>query len=88
MYLLEWEPRSGFATLDQIRVFPYIEEQVNEAQKLHLAGINLLERLGLDNIRLEQQPDGHFTYPAWNSPIIAHNGSSKTVKRGKIKVPA
>jgi hypothetical protein len=47
--------------LDLITVVPYIAE-VNQIQKLHLAGKSLLERLGLDNVRLEAEGNGRFTY--------------------------
>jgi hypothetical protein len=46
-----------------------------------------LKQLGLDNITLERQ-NGHYRYRAWNTPIVEHNSSPKTVKRGRIRVPA
>jgi hypothetical protein len=59
---------------------------VNQTQKQHTVAIDLLEKLGLDNIRLEHQQDGHYRYRAWNTPIVEHNGSPPTVKRGKVRV--
>jgi hypothetical protein len=58
---------------------------VNPIEKQHRAAIRLLARLGLDNITLERQRDGHYTYRAWNTPIIAHNGSPPLIRRGKIR---
>jgi hypothetical protein len=65
----------------------YCGIKVNQTQKQHAVAIDLLEKLGLENIRLEQQRDGHYTYRAWNTPIVEHNGSLTTVKRGKIRIP-
>jgi hypothetical protein len=59
---------------------------VNQIEKQHAVAIDLLEKLGLENIRLEQQRDGHYSYRAWNSPIVEHNGSPRTVKRGRVRV--
>jgi hypothetical protein len=61
---------------------------VNQTQKQHAVAIDLLEKLDLDNITLEHQHDGHYTYRAWNTPIAQHNGSPKIVKRGRIRVLA
>jgi hypothetical protein len=58
--------------------------KVNQTEKQHLAAIDLLKRLGLDNITLERQ-DGHYVYRAWNARLPAHNGSPPTVRRGKIR---
>ena len=55
------------------------------AKKQHQLGVDLLEELGLDYIRLEPQRSGHYRYRAWNTPLIEHNGSPKTVKRGKVR---
>jgi hypothetical protein len=60
---------------------------VNQTQKQHAVAIELLQQLGLDNITLERQ-NGHYRYSAWSVPIAERNGSPKTVKRGKIRVPA
>jgi hypothetical protein len=58
---------------------------VNSIEKQHQLAVDLLQRLGLDNIKLERRHD-HYAYRAWNVPIIAHNGSSPTVRRGKIRI--
>jgi hypothetical protein len=52
---------------------------VNQIQKQHAAAIDLLKKLGLDNIKLERQQDGHYTYRAWNTPLVEQSGSPKTV---------
>jgi hypothetical protein len=48
---------------------------VNQTQKQHVVAIGLLQKLGLDNIKLEQQRDGHYTghytYRAWNTPLLS-----------------
>jgi hypothetical protein len=62
--------------------------EVNEAEKLHLAGINLLERLNLDNVLLKAEGNGRFTYLAWTQPKSGTNGQVKMAKKGRIKVPA
>jgi hypothetical protein len=59
---------------------------VNPIEKQHQLGIDLLEQLGVSNIRLEQKPDGSYRYFAWNASPIHRNGSPPIVKRGKIKV--
>jgi hypothetical protein len=58
---------------------------LNQIRKQHAVAIELLQRLGLDNITLERR-NGHYSYRAWNTPIIEHNGSAKTVKRGRVRV--
>jgi hypothetical protein len=57
---------------------------VNQTEKQHVVAIALLERLGLDNIKLERR-DGHYSYRAWNVPIIVHNGSPTTIKRARFE---
>jgi hypothetical protein len=59
---------------------------LNQTQKQHAVAIDLLERLGLDNVTLTRQHDGHFSYRAWNTPVIEHNGSPKAVKRGRVRI--
>ena len=61
---------------------------MSELEKLHLAGINLLQELQLDNVRLEAEANGRFSYLAWSLPQVVTNGQVNTAKRGKIKVPA
>jgi hypothetical protein len=61
---------------------------VNQLEKLHLVGINLLQRLHLDNIRMEAEANDRFRYVAWTPPMTATNGQVKTVKKGRIRVPA
>jgi hypothetical protein len=60
--------------------------KVNPIRKQHAVAVDLLEKLGLDNIKLEHQRGGHYSYRAWNAPIVEHNGSTKIVKRGKIRI--
>jgi hypothetical protein len=61
---------------------------VNQTEKQHVIAIDLLQRLGLDNIKLKAEGNDYYAYFAWTKPQIAHNGSPSIVKRGKIKVPA
>jgi hypothetical protein len=61
---------------------------VNQTEKLHMAAINLLQRLQLDNVRLEAEANGRFTYLAWTPPQVGTNGQIKRAKRGMIKIPA
>jgi hypothetical protein len=61
---------------------------VSSTEKLHMAAINLLQRLQLDNCRLEAEAHDRFRYVAWTPPQIVTNGQVKSVKRGRIKVPA
>jgi hypothetical protein len=61
---------------------------VSQIQKQHLLGIDLLEKLGVSNIRLERKPDGTYRYYAWSVSPIHHNGSPPIIKKGKIKVRA
>jgi hypothetical protein len=73
--------------LELIAVFPYIDRaEVNQTEKQHAVAIDLLAKFNLDYVRLERQRDGYCVYYAWNAPIIAHNGSPPTVKRGKIRI--
>jgi hypothetical protein len=60
---------------------------MSQIRKQHAVAIDILAKLGLDNIALERH-DGHYTYRAWNTPIAQRNGSPRTVKRGRIRVPA
>jgi len=61
---------------------------VNQLQQRHTIAVNLLQRFGLYNVTLTRQHDGRFSYRAWNTPVIEHDGSPKTVKKGWIRVPA
>src|SRR6516165_5246627 len=40
----------------------YCGIKVNQTEKLHVAAIGLLQRLGLDNVRLEAEGKDRFTY--------------------------
>jgi hypothetical protein len=76
--------------LGPVGFLQYIVWKVNPLQKQHELAVDILAKLAefnLDNIRLERQRDGYCVYYAWNVPILAHNGS-KTIKRGRIRVPA
>jgi hypothetical protein len=59
---------------------------VSQAKKQHRLAVNLLRKLGLDNVRLVRQPDGYFHYHAWGKPLAVSNGSAGKVKRGKIRL--
>jgi hypothetical protein len=62
-------------------------KEVSQTKKQHAIAIDILAKLGLDNIKLEHQRDGLYSYHAWSTPPIpAHNGSPPTVRRGKIRV--
>jgi hypothetical protein len=58
--------------------------KVSITKKQHQIGVDLLRELGLDYIPLEPQRGGHYRYRAWNTPLIEHNGSPKTIKRGRV----
>ena len=55
---------------------------MNQTEKQHLLGIELLDELGLTNVRLERRRDGSFKYHAWTTPLVDGNGSPKITKRG------
>jgi hypothetical protein len=57
---------------------------VNQAKKQHKLAIRLLQKLGLDNIRLERQRDGRYRYHAWNVPLADGNGSPRIIRQGVI----
>jgi hypothetical protein len=59
---------------------------VNQTQKQHAVAIDLLKRLGLDNIKLEHQRDGRYSYRAWNTPIVEHNGSPPSARAMLIEL--
>jgi hypothetical protein len=61
---------------------------LNQTEKQHAVAIELLQRLGFDNVRLEAEGNNRFTYLAWTQPQTTTNGQVKNSKRGKIKVPA
>jgi len=63
-------------------------EKVNSLRKRHKVAIDILTKLNLDNIRIEQTPNGHyFVWLAWTLPIPVRNGHAAT-KHGKLKIPA
>ena len=59
--------------------------KVNQIQKQHAVAVDLLEKLGMDTIKLERQRDGHYTYRAWNTPLAERNGSAKIVRHGRTR---
>jgi hypothetical protein len=59
---------------------------VSEIRKQHAIAVDLLQKLGLDMIKLEPDGTGHYIYYAWNRSLVAHNGSAKTVKRGRVRI--
>jgi hypothetical protein len=60
--------------------------KVSPIQKQHAVAIDILARLGLDNIKLEPEGNGRYLYRAWNVPIVENNGSARIVKRGKVRM--
>ena len=55
-------------------------------RKQHAVAIDLLQKLGLDTMKLEPERGGYYVYSAWNRSPVEHNGSAKTVKRGRIRI--
>jgi hypothetical protein len=64
-----------------------ILQRLNQIRKQHAVAIDLLTKFNLDHVRLERQPGGYCVYYGWSTPLPAHNGA-KTIKRGRIRVPA
>jgi hypothetical protein len=62
---------------------------MSKLQKRHFAAVALLERLGLDYVRLEFRGGNRVVYRGWSMPApVDTNGNSKTVtKHGWIKIP-
>jgi len=58
---------------------------VNRSKKQHNLAVNLLKELGLDYVRLERQANGRYKYLAWSVPLVDHNGSPRTCRRGVIQ---
>jgi hypothetical protein len=56
----------------------YIAIEVNQIQRQHVVAVDLLEKLGLENIKLEIQGDGRFRYFAWSLPLAVGNGSPRS----------
>jgi hypothetical protein len=53
----------------------------------HEIAINILARLNLDNIWIEQAPDGHYVvWKAWSKPIAETNGHAAMPKHGKLRI--
>jgi hypothetical protein len=66
----------------------FLEEAgVIQGRKQHQLAVSLLRKFGLDTIRLEAEGNGQYVYCAWNRSLVEYNGSVKTVKRGKIRIP-
>jgi hypothetical protein len=61
---------------------------VNQIEKQHQLAVDLLQRLHLDNVRLEAEANDRFAFLAWSQPQIATNGQVKRAKRGKVRIPA
>ena len=54
-------------------------------KKEHLLAIKLLEKLGLRYLLLEPDANGSYRYHAWNTPLVADNGSPLISKHGRTK---
>jgi hypothetical protein len=50
----------------------------------HLLAVELLEKLGVDNIKLEPDHTGKYRYHGWSIPLVSGNGSPPILKRGRI----
>jgi hypothetical protein len=57
---------------------------MNQSKKWHQIAVKLLDKLGVEYLRLEQTAGG-FRYAAWSTPIVANNGGSK-VRRGTVRL--
>ena len=66
-------------------IWAYIYKAVNQSKQQHKLGIELLKELGLTNVKLELESDGHYRYVAWHTPLIEGNGSPRVVKRGRLR---
>jgi hypothetical protein len=54
----------------------------------HQIAIDILARLNLDNVRIEQAPDGrYFSWRAWSKPVVETNGHAARPKHGKVRIP-
>jgi hypothetical protein len=51
----------------------------------HLLAIELLERLGVDHLRLEPGRDGKYRYVGWTVPWPVGNGAPPKLKRGRVR---
>ena len=58
--------------------------RVDQSKEQHLLGINLLEELGLNDVRLEPQRDGRYRYVAWTVPLVEGNGRLRLSRQGII----
>ena len=61
---------------------------MSEIRKQHALAVDILAKLGLDTIKLEPDGKGHYIYYAWNRSPVEYNGSAKTVKRGRVRIPS
>ena len=61
---------------------------MSQIRKQHAVAVDILAKLGLDTIKLEAEGKGHYVYCAWSRSPALHNGSVKTVKRGRIRIPS
>ena len=51
----------------------------------HLLAIELLEKLGLEYLKLQPNTRGGYRYHGWTVPPVADNGAPKVVKRGTVR---
>jgi hypothetical protein len=57
---------------------------VSQLRKRHTLAIDLLQQLGLDNIKLEAKEDGRYRYYAWSPILVAGNGAPRS-HRGVVQ---
>jgi hypothetical protein len=58
---------------------------MSASKKQHRLAVRLLNRLGLQNIRLEPKSDGTYRYHAWNVPLVDGNGSPGVSRQGLVR---
>ena len=57
---------------------------MSQIRKQHAVTVDILEKSGLQNVRLERKPDGTYRYYAWSVPLVDGNGSPRITRQGKI----
>ena len=57
---------------------------MNRGKEQHKIAVKLLDKLGVQYLRLEQTPAG-YRYHGWTVPHIPNNGGAK-VRRGVIRL--
>jgi hypothetical protein len=60
-------------------------KRVNQSKEQHQLAITLLDRLGLQYIRLKPRKGGSFEYVAWSAPLVDGNGSPRVSRRGVVR---